>query len=120
VSGKRRAWFQIHLSTAIVMMFVAGGLMWMNMRLQRFEDLPFDANKQEYLKIGWIEAYGWPKYAFIRCPLYGGSAVYREMGVNESFLLSYAAINLATAITILLLTTFLCERQIRRREARAP
>ncbi|HLX59657.1 MAG TPA: hypothetical protein VKX17_00105 [Planctomycetota bacterium] len=26
----RRARFQIHLSTAIVMMFVAGGLMWAN------------------------------------------------------------------------------------------
>ena len=29
---KRRAWFQFHLSTAIVLMFVAAGLLWLNMR----------------------------------------------------------------------------------------
>jgi hypothetical protein len=28
----KRAWFQIHLSTAIVLMFVAGGLSFANMR----------------------------------------------------------------------------------------
>ena len=28
----RRPWFQIHLSTAIVLMFVAGGLVWANIR----------------------------------------------------------------------------------------
>ena len=30
----RRRWFQIHLSTAIVLLFVTGALMWANLRLQ--------------------------------------------------------------------------------------
>ena len=29
--AKKRRWFQFHLSTAIVMMFVAGGLLWANL-----------------------------------------------------------------------------------------
>ena len=28
---KKRAWFQIHLSTTIVLMFVAAGIMWLNL-----------------------------------------------------------------------------------------
>ncbi|MCY3021957.1 MAG: hypothetical protein NTW87_23340 [Planctomycetota bacterium] len=28
---KKRTWFQFHLSTAVVLMFVAGGLMWANL-----------------------------------------------------------------------------------------
>jgi hypothetical protein len=35
-----RAWFQIHLSTAIVLMFVAGGLVWANIR-QRITEVTF-------------------------------------------------------------------------------
>src|SRR5438445_5917 len=29
----KRRWFQFHLSTAVVLMFVAGGLMWANTRV---------------------------------------------------------------------------------------
>ncbi|MCY3020742.1 MAG: hypothetical protein NTW87_17125 [Planctomycetota bacterium] len=31
--AKKRPWFQFHLSTAIILMFVAGGLLWANVRL---------------------------------------------------------------------------------------
>ena len=30
MSEKRRHWFQIHLSTAVMLMFVAGGMFWFN------------------------------------------------------------------------------------------
>jgi hypothetical protein len=48
----RRNRFQIHLSTAVVMMFVAGGIMWGNI-------VPSRTSKPEpYLRI--TESYGWP------------------------------------------------------------
>ena len=34
---KKRPWFQFHLSTAAALMFVAGGLMWANMRDSRYD-----------------------------------------------------------------------------------
>lgn len=32
VPAKKRAWFQLHLSTCVVLMFVAGALVWANVR----------------------------------------------------------------------------------------
>ena len=46
----KRRWFQIHLSTAIVLMFVAGGLVWLNVR-------------QHTVNFSVIE-YGWPMAAY--------------------------------------------------------
>jgi hypothetical protein len=56
----RRAWFQIHLSTAIVMMFVAGIFMWMNFkpRFIRTSQAKAISFFGEY-DSGFLE-YGWP------------------------------------------------------------
>lgn len=43
---EQRRWFQFHLSTAIVVMFVAGGLLWANTAEKRYGE-------------GWTER-GWP------------------------------------------------------------
>jgi hypothetical protein len=49
---KRRFW-QIHLSTAIILMFVAGALLWANTRRQ---EVQFATCTVEY--------YGWPQLAY--------------------------------------------------------
>lgn len=41
-------WFQFHLSTAIVLMFVAGGLLWLNFRNYR-EHQPSDSNDAHHI-----------------------------------------------------------------------
>src|SRR5258707_698454 len=51
----RRKRFQIHLSTAVVMMFVAGGLIWANLRERRIPDVP-DAIDFDYT----YTVHGWP------------------------------------------------------------
>ncbi len=46
MSDKPRRWFQVHLSTAVVMMFVAGGLLWLQF--------------YRYLNTGDASDIGWP------------------------------------------------------------
>jgi hypothetical protein len=49
----RRARFQVHLSTAIVLMFAAGGLMWLNVDIHsdcKFFGWPYDV-------VAWSDAY---------------------------------------------------------------
>jgi len=51
----KRRWFQIHLSTAVVLMFVAGGLLWANMMPRwRYMDQGFS---EPYF---FNDGYGWP------------------------------------------------------------
>lgn len=47
-----RQWLRLHLSTAIVLMFVASGLLWMNVR-----ELPFALVDMRVLSRGWPFAY---------------------------------------------------------------
>ena len=48
---KKRPWFQFHLSTAIILMFAAAGLLWLNMRPD-VQATPFGSNE--------LVAWGWP------------------------------------------------------------
>jgi len=41
MSEPKRRWFQIHLSTAVVLMFVAGGMLWSNLR-EREDDWGYE------------------------------------------------------------------------------
>src|SRR5688572_10125511 len=51
----KRRWFQIHLSTAVVLMLTAGVLLWANLR-SRFQDLGLPKN---------FKVSGWPSVAFV-------------------------------------------------------
>ena len=51
---KKRAWFQIHLSTAVVVMFVAGCLIWANTKERIESENDLLLGKREF------EVYGWP------------------------------------------------------------
>ena len=82
--------FQIHLSTAIVMMFVAGALIWANM-------------KNEFS----VAHYGWPVPAIYSAGFNGITINYR-----------YIAIDIVIAFNILYITRHFCEWVIRRRSAR--
>jgi hypothetical protein len=93
---KRR--FQIHLSTAIVMMFVAGGLIWANVSGTR------------HPSYNYIE-HGWP---------FRSQMHFVGLGSYEGEEMPYlcASIDGMVAITFLLITHAICEWLIRRRAAR--
>jgi len=121
MSDKPRRWFQIHLSTAIALMFVAGGLMWLNFGWLRTD-------------FGSAEAYsrfthGWPVegvrqgdryYIFVRDTrvLGAGITVYNhfELGVIADWILP----DVLPALGILFAAGCLLETRIRRREACRP
>lgn len=56
-TGKPRRWFQLHLSTCVIMMFVASGLVWLNVRAN--SNPQFEGNTIDYL-----DGYGWPLYYY--------------------------------------------------------
>jgi hypothetical protein len=74
----KRPWFQYHLSTAIILMFVAGGLLWLNLT-ERFEDgVPpdeeltvfFDAigAKTGLLRLGWPRSFRTQLVGYVPLP----------------------------------------------------
>ena len=93
--------FQIHLSTAIVLMFVAGGLIGANV-------IPDAA------ALG-LNEYGWPTCYLMRL-LLGGSVE----GSKSVFLLDGFLVDLTTVGFLLFDTWFVCEWLIRRRAVRSP
>ena len=105
--------FQIHLSTAMVMMFVAGGIFWLNIsNAQRTEGKP---------GLSFMVIYGWPYKAYgewyynrSHAPLEKLKDWTRETKIFTNGVCQNAAV----AIVILLTTWFLCESLIRRRAAR--
>jgi|SRR5579862_2975580 len=107
----RRARFQIHLSTAIVLMFVAGGLIWANVNGRRILiGGPF---------IGTEQNYGWP--CLITEPFTRYITERRDGTWDESLPdISYSgvAVDLAVSVAILFAVWFTCEWLIRRRAAR--
>ena len=59
---KKRAWFQIHLSTAIVLMFVAGGITWGNVTEEKWQ---WSDREMPNAEPTTCSAHGWPFYAII-------------------------------------------------------
>ena len=134
----RRPRFQFHLSTAIVLMFVAGGILWANMRDSRytvsvdsgeiFMTLPLQTQGVAY-------TFGWPSV------LHEGARPLRlrvrnvensdqwwvytdaEADLRErssfdgSWRMAGIALNLLTALAILLALAVLLEWRIRRKRA---
>ncbi len=96
---KKRGLFQIHLSTAIVLMFVAGGLLWANF-IPRHDGT------------GLVK--GWPYPVLYDC---GGRALtFRHFWGGSS--VTYAIMNSLEGVAILIASYCLCESAIRRLERR--
>jgi len=113
---KKRPWFQFHLSTAIVMMFVASGMMWANFRVTRgfaLCELPFDPTDPSSPPKSFsvhVLTYGWP--ASCR------TAACYEDGTTEpwNWVWHWGAfiLDAASAVALLAVTATLCEWRIRR------
>jgi len=110
--------FQIHLSTAIVLMFVAGALIWANVRASStpvYVEFPYKICPNPDGFGGWIEEirvrkiqsnqFGWP------LPTVKGTL---EQYWNRTNI----AMNVLVALTILFAVWFVLEWLIRRRAAR--
>jgi hypothetical protein len=112
----RRAWCQIHLSTAVVLMFVAGGILYANLRLTRIEE----EYEYEGPKFGWAELYGWPQIVYFRVPIYAGSRVWKQVGVREGLVAGawkFICLNVLIGSVILATCAITIEFVVRRREA---
>jgi hypothetical protein len=98
-------WFQIHLSTAVLLMFLGGGLIWLNARRYetRFDGYP-------------INAYGWPTTMYLNSDSYEtarGWPVVQFRPLN-------ALCDVLVSIVILFLAKTTMEIIIRRRERGKP
>src|ERR1017187_4066860 len=106
----RRARFQVHLSTAIVLMFAAGGLMWVNMR--GYITSKYHSSDRDNL----ITAYGWPYKALYLSKVinkYHDRENYIEyFGYTEYWM---GALDAVVAFVIVVFIWFACEWLIRRR-----
>jgi len=101
--------FQVHLPTAIVLMFVAGGLLWANFIPHKLEDQQF------VTFFNWFEgpncfmdgtSYGWPLAAKLR--------YVSIIGYFSEYSASRIAINAFIALILLASTWFISEWSIRR------
>ena len=124
----RRGWFQIHLSTAIVLMFVAGGMIWVNClnREVNTDMLYHVAPDGTIINSSPRHVYGWP---FGIYEDYNINGEHVKRGLKGPFVTSdiltdwnlWAAVfNISSALPVLGVVAFLCEWLIRRREARKP
>ena len=125
----RRAWFQIHLSTAIVLMFVASGLMWANMRAVPTEswlavskfarEHPLSENPNDRGALCDPSPhfeYGFPSVAYSSGQIY----FYRANTFWSEWSPRGIATNSCVVIVLLATVAFISEWLVRRREARAP
>ena len=99
----RRKRFQFHLSTAIVMMFVAGGLMWANAS-------PVDSVPIYHRYPGAVD-YGWPQTAVCIDRLLVDQQWFERVQWG-------IVTDIAVACALLFSVWFFCEWLIRRRAAR--
>jgi hypothetical protein len=121
----RRARFQIHLSTAIVLMFAAGGLIWANTMVRGSQ-----FHLTQYMRIYYIsDDLGWPAHAFTHYFKsfsmfeFERAPEHRKTGVTHvhdrfEFHPKGIALNLFVLFTILFAAWLTCEWLIRRRAAR--
>lgn len=99
MSEKKRRWFQIHLSTAVVLMFVAGAILWANVASHEFVYLNNKSKAWEAIAV-----HGWPIYA-------------DRPAEHPVYSILWAA-NVIVGFFVLTMTWVFCESLIRRREAR--
>jgi hypothetical protein len=108
---KTRPWLQFHLSTAVVLMFVASGLLWLNMR-----------DRGPFFHQSLTTRHGWPFDATEKIGVWSGSAIlpldpnFDPLRTQVSMMGVVADCTIALAI--LCLVGVLCEWLIRRQERR--
>lgn len=107
----RRRWFQIHLSTAVVLMVCAGGLLWLNFRAlptndPAFKEMFFELEGSPWFMRGW--PWVWEDWSF---PIFGAGPRYYW---------GHLVLDVGVAFLILTSVAAFMEFLIRRREARAP
>jgi hypothetical protein len=122
---KKRPWLQFHLSTAVVLMFVAGGLLWLNMH-ENGVVVVDGQGQQSGLGIGFeCRTYGWPLTAYRgqsgRLSPFGG--VSSKATSHYPILQGYyygrgLGTDAAVAFAVLLATGILCEFIVSRRDRR--
>lgn len=101
----KRRWFQIHLSTAMVLMLCAGGLLWLNVRTN-----------------GWLR--GWPctwGYRLMYLDSEEAAIAWKaghELSSEWQTNTYYLTVNVAVAVAFLIVIAALLEFLLRRREAR--
>ena len=96
---------QLHLSTCIVLMFVAGGVMWANAVPIAIDFTSIDPNGLD--NPAFTHEYGWPTTCCMGFPEHFWPIHYWHYG--------YLAINIAVALALLAAVAFVCEWIIRRR-----
>jgi len=114
----RRARFQIHVSTAIVMMFVAGGLIWANVRgtVSDFDDVIEIHTGETEHEI--ITEFGWPCNALTAISLtFSRGEKLVGVAAQDNWTFTHAAADVFAALAILFAVWFICEWFIRRRAA---
>ena len=121
----KRAWLQIHLSTAIVLMFISGGLIWANCQVAVDKEficrLPaihtfVDGNGEVRTRMGPINDapfkvynnYGWPKTMITT----------DDIDKTPYWKVANTLINTVCGLLCLLFSAAFCEWLIHRREAR--
>jgi len=122
-----RPFFQIHLSTAVVLMFTAGALIWANTCTERIgEELNlggFDRGKLVFNPSGIYsrEKYGWPFHLrtdYIRINSNITETAFALIFSQSELSYTRLALNCIIAFFALASVWFLCEWLIRRRAAR--
>ncbi|HLX60541.1 MAG TPA: hypothetical protein VKX17_04580 [Planctomycetota bacterium] len=114
----RRKRFQIHLSTAIVLMFVAGGLMWANTRPRIGTTDEYSAFLRVYHGEVKCERYGFPFTIACFVPEQRVQSGGEVATVSEEYQTSlwFLVLNAVVAMEILFIARLLCEGMIRRRK----
>lgn len=111
-------WFQVHLSTLIVLHFVAAGFLWLNLTPHLSgKDWEENPNKSEGL------TYGFPLNCF-NTGAFEGNKLLASTG-NQALIASSewkpwnVFLDTGFAVTVLLVTGLVCEWRIRRAQAKA-
>jgi len=114
-----KRWFQLSLTTCIVMMVVAGVLVWANLKSEEMTWDAWDATADGRAVAGYSNNRGWPFMAFKGSPEWQtrDQQVLLKLQVStrtSELSFWYASIDVAVAFTILAATAFACEWYTRR------
>jgi hypothetical protein len=121
-----RIWFQIHLSTAIVLMLAAAVLSWLNIHPEESVKVSEQGERLEIVDHGW--PFNFSRKVYFRAAASEGGFLfvphpyidYVDDMPFPGFKTEMLFLNVFLAVFILLLIAFACEFRIRRREARKP